>query len=321
MNLDLARNMADPVSDKLVKLFFANAGVENMSLLFATDWRKIENKFPQLEEAIATFRFSTEAPLEANEIKTLKKANVFYKKNKQYIFLALGFLSLPYCYGAESGVKVLYLSEKFRNRTKERLTETSVFVEQAIQLADSNFGDASISAIQKVRLGHSVFRHHIQSKMKENMGLAINQEDMAGTNLAFSLLVLRGLRKMGVTTSTEDIECWIQAWNMIGKRMGLHESMIPADAKQAFLLSQKIEERHFRTSPEGLELTQNLLRFYGELLPDPEKVSGFMAYMLGEKTANILGLISVPDSDFEKLKWKTFAFLAAGQINFKKFSN
>jgi len=214
----------------------------------------------------------------------------------------------------------LYLSEKFRNRTKERLLDTSAFVEKAVQLADPDLGKASVSAIQKVRLGHSVFRYHVQSKMNAHMGIAINQEDMAGTNLAFSLLVLRGLRKMGIKTNAAEIETWIQAWNIIGQRMGLHESMRPTDANQAFLLSQKIEERHFRTSPEGLDLTQKLLKFYEELLPDPEKVTGFMSYMLGKKTAEILGLISVPDSDFEKLKWSTFAFLAAGNINLSKYS-
>ena len=320
MNLDMARNMADPVSDQLVKLFFDYAGLAYMSLLFTTDWEEIEKKFPQLSEAISKFRNSTESPLLPGELKVLKKANAFYQNNKQYIFLSLGFLSLPYCYAAESGVKVLYLSEKFRNRTKERLLETSAFVEKAVQLADPDMGKESVSAIQKVRLGHSVFRYHVQSKMNENMGLAINQEDMAGTNLAFSLLVLRGLRKMGIKTNAADIETWIQAWNIIGQRLGLDESMRPTDANQAFLLSQKIEERHFRTSSEGLDLTKKLLNFYEELLPEPKKLSGFMSYMLGKKTAEILGLISVSDSDFEKLKWRAFAFLASGNINLTRYS-
>jgi len=97
MNLDLARNMADPVSDQLVKLFFEYAGLVNIPLLFTTDWEEIEKKFPQLKEAITAFRTATESPLLPDEIKVLKKANAFYQTNKQYIFLALGFLSLPYC--------------------------------------------------------------------------------------------------------------------------------------------------------------------------------------------------------------------------------
>src|SRR3954454_6141105 len=69
-------------------------------------------------------------------------------------------------------------------------------------------------AIQKVRLMHGAVRKLAASAptWKAEYGLPINQEDLAGTLMSFSWVVMDGLDKLGISLSDSDREAYLHCW-------------------------------------------------------------------------------------------------------------
>src|SRR5690606_4495506 len=124
----------------------------------------------------------------------------------------------------------------------------------------SNDGKGFASCL-KIRLRHAIARHYVwrSDYWNEDLKTPVNQEDMAGTNLAFSLIVIRGLRKLGLALSYDEQQSFMHLWNVIGYLLGLDEELIPEDGKSATLLESAIRKRNFRSSIQGKELTKALL--------------------------------------------------------------
>ena len=51
--------------------------------------------------------------------------------------------------------------------------------------------------------------------------IPVNQEDMVGTLLTFSAVILDGLKKMGFSISTSDADAYLHAWNVVGHLSGV----------------------------------------------------------------------------------------------------
>lgn len=226
----------------------------------------------------------------------MKKGAAFFGRNAEAIMNLLGLLSLPYCYAAADGAMVLYLSERIRNETGKRLGETADFIWDV--MSSEAFGKLGrgFSSILQVRLMHAGARYYTRASGKWNpqWGLPLNQEDMAGTNLAFSLIVIRGLRKLGYTIQYDEQRAFIHLWNVIGYLLGVQQDLLPETGKQAQLLEAAIRKRQFRASVQGAALTQALTSYLTGSLKNEdvtsEQVLGFMRFLLGEEVAGLLNL-------------------------------
>ncbi len=69
---------------------------------------------------------------------------------------------------------------------------------------------------------------------------------MAGTNLAFSLVILLGLQQSGIVLSNKQKEDFIFLWRYIGYQLAIDEELLPANFKEAFHLAQIIKETEFQ---------------------------------------------------------------------------
>jgi hypothetical protein len=233
---------------------------------------------------------------------TSKMANAqkFFAQNVQLIMSMLGFLSLPYCYAGANGVQVLYLSKRVREDVQNRLRETGQFVWEVMQVDAFAPNGKGLVNILKVRLLHATIRYRLfQSKdWNFDWGMPINQMDMAGTNLAFSWICLRGLRKVGITIDSQTGEDFLHLWNVIGYLSGVKMELLPQNAKEAFWLDKRIAESEFKTSEAGQALTHSLLKFLSEVT-QKQFPAGFaptyMRFLLGESVANIL---AIPQGDW-----------------------
>ena len=122
-----------------------------------------------------------------------------------------------------------------------------------------------------------------------------NQEDMIGTNLAFSFVALRELKKIGVKLSLEDQDRYIHFWAVVGALMGIKDDLVPKVVREAFWMEQRIAKRHFAPSREGKELTRQLIRHYKENIPNKGTVlliEPLIRYMLGDELSSTIGLKS-----------------------------
>ncbi len=230
----------------------------------------------------------------------IKTAQIFFQKNFRVILSLLGSLSLPYCYAAADGAKVLIHSQRLAKDTKKRLAETAKFVLEIMENNAFEDDGNGFALCYQVRLMHA----HIRSKAQKSLhwhldwGLPINQEDMAGTNLSFSLIILRGMEKLQYKVTDTEADAFLHYWNIVGYLLGLKEELLPKNRKEAFWLDKCIVDRQFRTSEEGKLLTKNLLACLSETIPKniPDGFLGsYLRFLLGDKIAN---MIKIPTSNW-----------------------
>lgn len=226
--------------------------------------------------------------------KELIRATDFYRENQLTIGLVLGLYALPYCYLGADGARVLYLSERIRKDTYNRLIETGNFLKAVMNY--DNWTNHRIFAIcLKVRIMHAAIRYFTLNSNKWDMGWGypINQEDMLGTNLAFSLVVLRGMRKLGYSIDSPYDRAYLHTWNTISYLLGIDKAILPANEPEAIRLERMIATRQFRESTESQALADSLIRAIRNTCPNEWTADLLQAqsrFLLGEKYAEMLGV-------------------------------
>lgn len=229
------------------------------------------------------------------DLRLMKAGSVFFARHSEMIMSLLGLLSLPYCYTAANGAMVLYLSGLIRKQTTQRLYDTATFVWEV--MGPDAFGSAgnACTEILKVRIMHAAVRYYTLQSGKWNnaWGIPVNQEDMAGTNLSFSLIVIRGLRMLGYNVSQPDQAAFMHIWAVVGYLTGLDGDMIPENAKMAQHLDQAIKQRQFTASMQGKELTGSLIAHIlavNKSKATDHDILGLMRYLLGDDVAGMLSI-------------------------------
>ena len=290
------RNTGDLPADDFVNFYFTDSHRKKeldqalQKLKINQDWAYFLNQIPDAEW------FDQEiGKITAIQPSIQLQAVRFFKKKEQYILQLLGLLSLPYCYAAADGAKVLFQTERMYKDVAKRLEETALFV--AEMMKETAFEPEGAAKIQlfKVRVMHAAARLYLKKGDWDlNFGQPVNQEDMAGTNLSFSLIVIRGLRTMGFNISYKEQMSYIKYWSWIGAMLGVNPELLPENGKQAHDLEYSISQRQFKSSVEGMQLTRSLLQCFYQLNDGKEikneEISGFMRFLLGNKVADILDL-------------------------------
>ena len=254
------------------------------------------NHLPAAYAGQSLFAGALQLPGWANT-KQMEQGSAFFARYANLIMNMLGLLSLPYCYAAADGARVLYLSERIRNDTAKRLQETGDFVWEVMAPNAFTPEGKGFASVLKVRLIHAAARYYTLQSGQWNTpewGLPVNQEDMAGTNLSFSLLVIRGLRKLDIAVSYAEQQAFMHLWNVIGYLSGLEESLLPDDGKQAIALEQAISGHQFKPSTEGQALAKALVDYFTSLNLQPpfgsKETVQLMRFLLGNEVADILAL-------------------------------
>ena len=228
------------------------------------------------------------------------KGQAVFESYAAEIMTLLGVLALPYCYAASPGNKALYLSTKMRQNPHKRLTDTAEFIINVStkgNLTDNHIGHIHIN---KTRLTHAIARYYVsKGEWDKSWGVPINQEDMAGTNLAFSYLILIGLNQSGFVLSDQEKEDYLYLWRYIGYQLGIEEKLLPATMKQAHTLAYRIKQRNFKISQEGIVLTEELLTYYRSVAPNDVArfIDSQVRYYLGAEVAGYVGLEPDPIKD------------------------
>lgn len=246
----------------------------------------------------------------------MQQGMAFFKKYTAQISLILGLYSLPFTYLGANGAQVLWLTERIKNDTARRLQETGEWVYavnnakewQAGSLPDN--GVKAIARTLKIRLIHAGARWFSLHSGRWNMdwGHPVNQEDMAGTNIAFSYIVLLGIRKLGITTSGQEEEDYLHHTGVVNAILGVADELIPQNLREAYTLNQAISQRQFTTSEAGIDLTRSLLDAIAKISTQtqtnspaktlPETIRNLaaaeMRFFLGDTYANWLGIPNRP---------------------------
>ncbi len=305
-SLDQLRTQADPLADNAVQFLMANS-----------DWAVQLNEMNELPEPDLLpeplkdfFAVYYTMPTWIESKKVLQAQDFFDKEGSLYLSM-LGFYSLPYCYAFADGAQVLIRSKRITDDIGLRLSETALFVLDCFH-PDTFLGNTKgLLTIAKVRLIHAFSRYFVQFYAKDwdpKWGVAINQEDLLGTNLAFSLLVLRGFDKVDKIQGKDTLEAILHYWKLIGYFLGIDSNYLPETAKEAFELEKLIRERHMRYSEAGEKLMTSLLNFYKQAIPDPavsKVVVGVVSFFIGRQASDALNL---PSSGIPRKELVRFIF-------------
>jgi hypothetical protein len=226
----------------------------------------------------------------------VKIAQVFFDEESNLYMALLGFYALPYCYAFADGAQVLVRSKRIIEDIGRRLSETALFLLDSFRPGTFLDDNQSLLTLAKVRLIHAFSRHFVSHYAKDwqpEWGTPINQEDLMGTNLAFSLMVMRGMEKLDKFPGTEVHEAVLHYWKIIGHYLGINTDYWPETAKEAYEMEKLIRKRNLKPSEAGEILTRSLLRFFEKNIPD-KNLTAFsetmVAYFLGKEASAAVGI-------------------------------
>ncbi len=158
--------------------------------------------------------------------------------------ICLGTQSLVVGYASPGGNKPLVFSGRLVESASRRLNETARFVQAVCRPGGMRRFSDGFQITVKVRLMHAQVRRmliHSDKWDSARWGKPVNQHDMAGTTLLFSLSVLEGLRQFGVKISREESESYMSLWRYVGRVIGVDREILPTSEFDAMPLARLIE--------------------------------------------------------------------------------
>lgn len=163
--------------------------------------------------------------------------------------VVLGAKSLITGYCSPGGNKPLVLTGQLNRpeRLGQRLAETGRFVTSVCHASSEHGGmrrfGAGFAATVHVRLMHAAVRRLLRISPKydaSKWGEAINQHDMAGTTLLFSLAFIEGLRTFGMHIHEREAHDYMQLWRYNGYVMGVEPQLLCATVAEGHRMADVI---------------------------------------------------------------------------------
>jgi hypothetical protein len=127
-------------------------------------------------------------------------------------------------------------SGRLRQDAPRRLAETSRFVQAVSMPGGMALGADGFAITLRVRLMHAKVRTLLRRSPRWDTaawGEPINQVDMAGTILLFSLVLLDGLRAFGLRIPAADAEDLLHLWRYVGVVIGVDPELLPTGEASA----------------------------------------------------------------------------------------
>ncbi len=153
----------------------------------------------------------------------------------------LGARSLVLGYASPAGNKPLVFSGRLKEQVGRRVNETARFVQAVCRRGGMRPLADGWQITVKVRLIHAQVRRMILKSGRWNAaawGAPVNQHDMAGTTLLFSVSIVDGLRKLGMAVSAEEAERYVHLWRWVGRVIGVDPDILPASEADAMRLGE-----------------------------------------------------------------------------------
>ncbi|MEZ5291270.1 MAG: oxygenase MpaB family protein [Vicinamibacterales bacterium] len=271
--LDAARRRGDPPADAVVGQLFATGGIDAVRGLMARLVVDDQIVPETLSAPLRDFLVTTDTT-DDRDAPTVAAGERLFAIHGPEIFVVLCCSSLPSSYAARKGVQVLHRTAYLARRPTRRLFETAQMIIDVLSPGGLSPAGRGLRTVQKVRLMHAAVRHLIvhdpaQPWPADDFGVPINQEDMLGTLMTFSWVILRGLAHMGITLDAAEQDAYTATWVHIGRLMGIEPGLLPATVAETTLVTDTIERRQVAPSPEGREMTAALLDMMQRNVPAP----------------------------------------------------
>ncbi len=278
--LNQMRMKTDPEAEALIRGIIQEKDFTELKKLFQKlSYNSDSDISKNLPESINQYFQNEQSLPEWADPEKIKLAQEVFLKYGPEIAITLCFKSLPLCYTSKSGAHILALSGRMTaqpdgntEKLQRRLLETAQMVINVMAPGGlSAMGDGIIT-VKKVRLYHAAIRVYIEQSQHVNWdvsdyGKPINQEELIGTQLAFSALIIEGLEQFKIQLTAEEKDAYMHCWNIVGHFVGVDPQLMPNTYEEGFELGLRILKRNCQKSEDGILLTHSLLEFGENFIP------------------------------------------------------
>jgi hypothetical protein len=323
--LDGLKQQSDRHADEAFARILADGEQARIGQFFArldtNDATAPADLFPQATEFIA----STGKLPSWVELQRIQNGEATFWKHAYGIALVLLAKSLPEGYAAPNLSRILNMSGDLRARTYKRLLATLQLVLNVSSCTGFEPNGRAIISAQKLRLLHAGTRFVARRTLTDfeaRYGVPVNQEDMLGTILGFSYLVILGLRTLEAGLTKQEEEDFLYTWKVFGIMMGIHPpgepestAYLPNDVADAEEFYRQYRRRHYvdaSANSDGVLLGAADLALLTEMIPRPLRWLGFgiapriaMQDLMGPEACARIGISPVRGHRF--VKWLIMA--------------
>ena len=301
--LDSLRRQGDPLADEAFRILIQDGEAGKSKKLFAEMDANNEipptTLFPELHDF-----FSTTERLPANvDLDRIRRGEDVFTRHPFTGALVLLAKSLPEGYAAPNLAIILNMSGDLRVHPYKRLLATLQTVVNVSTIRGFEDGGRAVITAQKLRLLHAGIRHitrRYRPGFESTYGIPVNQEDMLGTIMGFSYLVIEGMRTLQVGLTESEEEDFLYVWRVFSHMMGIHPvgkpdslEYLPEGVADAGQFYEAYRRRHYvdaERNPDGVSLGAANLGMLRHFVPWPLKLFGlgvlpklYMQILMGEE--------------------------------------
>ncbi|MCE6994962.1 DUF2236 domain-containing protein [Saccharothrix sp. S26] len=267
--VDALKHQGDPLADAVVAELIATGRVGEVNRVL-THFRANDQPIPDdLPTVVREFLIATDNPPDWADPDRVARAYDFFVDDGVHVASVLTFGAMVNCYAQPRASRALTLTHGL-NQPHRRLSETSQFVLNMMGRDAFGSGGSFVPAIQKTRLIHAAVRHFLTASGRwdvEAEGVPVCQQDMVGALLIFSVQVIEGMRRIGISVTEQEAADYYYVWRVTGAMLGIPVQALPETLDDARELNAVMVRAAYGPSPEGVTLTRNLLTTYEKLFP------------------------------------------------------
>jgi hypothetical protein len=209
--------------------------------------------------------------------------------------LALGAGSLVGGYASPDGNKPLVFSRRLLDDVPRRLAETATFVVATHRPGGGLPGSEGWRLALHVRVMHAQVRRRLLlgGRWDPAWGVPLNQHDLAGTLLLFSIVWVEATRRLGWRVSRAEAEDHLALWRLVGGWMGVAPDLLPRDEPDALATMALIEASEHPPDDDARALVRALLAAGPAGRTRPARVAfaeALVRHVQGPERGDTLGL-------------------------------
>ena len=289
--------IGDPLADDVVAMIQRLPTGEGRRMFETAVGGGIEALDDPPDELIAFFAQVEDEPYWLDHDKLDLAARVSMRTGMVGIGLALPGLALTGGYLASKADKPLVGTGDLRRMAPRRLNETATWYIDVTSPGGLDRFAPGFTGTLRVRLMHAMVRAAMNRRDDwdyANWDTPINQVQLAGTLMLFSLANLAGCQAMGLRFSDRERDAVFHLWRYVGLLMGLHPELVPTSENDTWRLFWLEADTEFLPDDDSQKLAQALHADRGEgwaIELARAYLSSYSRLILGKTNADRLGLI------------------------------
>ena len=307
--------IGDPLADDVVAMIQRLPTGEGRRMFETAVDGGIEALDDPPDELIAFFAQVEDEPYWLDYDKLDLAARVSMRTGMVGIGLALPGLALTGGYLASKADKPLVGTGDLRRMAPRRLNETATWYIDVTSPGGLGRFAPGFTGTLRVRLMHAMVRAAMNRRHDwdyASWDTPINQVQLAGTLMLFSLANLAGCQAMGLRFSDRERDAVFHLWRYVGLLMGLHPELVPTSENDTWRLLWLEADTEFLPDDDSQRLAQALHADRGEgwaIELARAYLSSYSRLILGKSNADRLGLI-----DNKALQAAVLASSAANRV-------